>query len=73
MEKYSYDELVERSEDFEKLIDLLVEFSDIPPRLRGCSSERAKMHKITAEIQKIVQFNRKPYQNNVIQQNLFDL
>lgn len=73
LKKFSIDELAERSADFEKLIDLLVALSDIPPKFRTISTEKAKVEKIIAEIAEIVRVNRRPYQNNVIQQNLFIL
>lgn len=72
-EKYSFEELCERSQDFETLIDLLVELSDIPPRLRGLPTERVKVAKILDKIHEIVRYNKKPYQNNVVEQNLFNL
>ena len=72
-EKYTIDELAERSADFEHLIDLLIELSDIPHNLRRCSTERAKISKLTKEIHEVIRVNRKPYQNNIIQQNLFEL
>jgi hypothetical protein len=73
IEKYTIEELCERSADFEELIDKLVELSDIPPRLRGISSERAKVDKILEKIHEIVRYNKRPYQNNVVEQNLFEL
>ena len=73
LEKYSIDELAERSADFENLIDLLVELSDIPHNLRRCPTERAKINKLTKEIHEVVRVNKRPYQNNIIEQNLFEL
>lgn len=73
LNKYSIEELAERSADFEHLIDLLVELSDIPPKFRTISTERAKVERLTKEIAEIVRVNRRPYQNNVVQQNLFIL
>lgn len=73
LNKYTIDELCERSQDFEQLIDLLVELSDIPPRLRGLPTERVKVAKILDKVHEIVRYNKKPYQNNVIEQNLFNL
>lgn len=72
-DKYTIEELCDRSQDFETLIDLLVEFTSIPHRLRNLPSERAKLAKLSHEIHEIVRVNRKPYQNNVTQQLLFEL
>lgn len=73
LEKYTIEELCERSADFEELIDKMVELSDIPPRLRGLPSERIKVAKLLEKIHEIVRYNKKPYQNNVVEQNLFNL
>lgn len=73
LKKFSIDELAERSADFEKLIDLLVDLSEIPPKFRTISTEKSKVNKLLNEIAEIVKYNKKPYQNNVIQQNLFIL
>lgn len=73
LNKYTIEELADRSQDFETLIDLLVEFTSIPHRLRNLPSERAKLAKLSHEIHEIVRVNRKPYQNNVTQQELFSL
>lgn len=72
-EKYTIEELAERSADFEHLIDLLVEYTHIPKNLRNCTTEKMKLDNLSKEIHEIIRVNRKPYQNNIIQQNLFDL
>lgn len=73
LNKYTIDELCERSQDFEHLIDLLVDFTSIPHRLRGLPTERVKLAKLSREIYDIVRVNKKPYQDNVQQQELFEL
>lgn len=73
LEKYTIDELAERSADFEHLIDLLVDYTHVPKNLRNCTTEKAKLAKLAKEIYEIIRVNRKPYQNNIIEQNLFDL
>lgn len=73
MQLYSHEELADRSADFEILIDKLVELTNIPKNMRTISSNRMRVNKLTAEIHEIIQFNRKPLQLNIIQQNLFDL
>lgn len=72
-EKYTIEELAERSEDFEKLIDLLVELTSIPKNLRNCTTEKTKIKQLSREIHEIVRVNKKPYQNNIVEQNLFYL
>lgn len=71
--KYTLDELAERSADFEHLIDLLVDFTKIPKRMRNLPTERMQLKKLSDEIHEVIRCNRKPYQNNIIQQNLFEL
>lgn len=73
LKKYTIDELCERSQDFEQLIDLLVEFTRIPHRMRNLPTERAKLAKLSYDIYELVRVNKKPYQGNVQQQELFDL
>lgn len=73
IEKYTLEDLCERSEDFEKLIDLLVDLTSIPKNLRNCTTERTKIKQLSREIHEIVRVNKKPYQSNIIEQNLFDL
>lgn len=73
LEKYTIEELAERSEDFEKLIDLLVDLTSIPKNLRNCTTEKTKIKQLSREIHEIVRVNKKPYQSNIIEQNLFDL
>lgn len=73
LEKYTIEELAERSEDFEKLIDLLVNLTSIPKNLRNCTTEKTKIKQLSREIHEIVRVNKKPYQSNIIEQNLFDL
>lgn len=70
---YSIDELVERSADFERLIQLLIDFTSIPHNLRGCSTEIGKARRLAKDIYEIIRVNRELYQPNIIQQNLFDL
>lgn len=73
LEKYTIEELAERSEDFEKLIDLLVDLTSIPKNLRNCTTERTKIKQLSREIYEVIRVNKKPYQSNIIEQNLFDL
>lgn len=73
LEKYTIEELAERSEDFEKLIDLLVDLTRIPKNLRNCTTEKIKIKQLSREVHEIVRVNKKPYQSNIIEQNLFDL
>lgn len=70
---YSFEELVERSADFEYLIQQLIDFTSIPHNLRGCSTEIGKAHRIAKNIYEIIRVNKELYQPNIIQQNLFDL
>jgi hypothetical protein len=70
---YSYDELADRSADFEELIDKLVELTDIPEGMRNISSVRARVNQLTAQIYEIVRYNRRVGQHNVVQQSLFKL
>lgn len=70
---YSFEELVERSADFERLIQLLIDFTSIPHNLRGCSTEIGKAHQLAKDIYEVIRVNKELYQPNVIQQNLFDL
>lgn len=70
---YSFEELVERSADLERLIQLLIDFTSIPHNLRGCSTEIGKAHRIAKDIYEVVRVNKELYQPNIIQQNLFDL
>ena len=70
---YSQEELIERSADFERLIQLLIDFTSIPHNLRGCSTEIGKAHRLAQEIYEVIRVNKELYQPNIIQQNLFDL
>lgn len=70
---YSLEELIERSADLERLIQLLIDFTSIPHNLRGCSTEIGKAHRIAKDIYEVVRVNKELYQPNIIQQNLFDL
>lgn len=70
---YSFEELVERSADLERLIQLLIDFTSIPHNLRGCSTEISKAHRIAKDIYEVIRVNKELYQPNIIQQNLFDL
>lgn len=70
---YSVEELIERSADLERLIQLLIDFTSIPHNLRGCSTEIGKAHRIAKDIYEVIRVNKELYQPNIIQQNLFDL
>lgn len=73
MQLYSHEELADRSADFEKLIDKLVELTNIPHNMRTISTNRIRINQLTAQIYEIVRYNRKVNQPNIIQQNLFEL
>lgn len=70
---YTTDELADRSADFEDLIDKLVELTNIPQGMRTISTNRIRINQLTAQIYEIVRLNKRPYQDNVKQLNLFDL
>lgn len=70
---YTADELADRSADFEELIDKLVELTNIPQGMRTISTNRIRINQLTAQIYEIIRLNKKPYQDNVKQLNLFDL
>lgn len=70
---YTADELADRSADFEELIDKLVELTNIPQGMRTISTNRIRINQLTAQICEIIRLNKKPYQDNVKQLNLFDL
>ena len=70
---YTHEELVERSVDFESLIDKLVELTNIPQSMRSISTNKIRINQLTAQIYEIVRLNKKPLQENVKIQNLFDL
>ena len=70
---YSHEELVERSVDFEKLINALSEFTAIPNGMRTISSEKAKITKLASEIYEIVRLNKNVNQNNINTQLLLEL
>lgn len=73
MQLYTHEELADRSADFEKLIDKLVELTNIPQGMRTISTNRIRINQLTAQIYEIVRYNRRVNQPNVIQQNLFEL
>ena len=73
MQLYTHEELADRSADFEKLIDKLVELTNIPQNMRTISTNRIRINQLTAQIYEIVRYNRRVNQPNVIQQNLFEL
>lgn len=73
MQLYTHEELADRSADFEKLIDKLVELTNIPHNMRTISTNRIRINQLTAQIYEIVRYNRRVNQPNIIQQNLFDL
>ena len=70
---YSHEELVERSVDFEKLIDALTEFTSVPKTMRTISTEKMKLAKLAGEIYEIVRLNKNVNQNNVVTQLLLEL
>lgn len=73
MQLYTHEELADRSADFEKLIDKLVELTNIPQGMRTISTNRIRINQLTAQIYEIIRYNRRVNQPNVIQQNLFEL
>lgn len=73
MQLYTHEELADRSADFEELIDKLVELTNIPQGMRTISTNRIRINQLTAQIYEIIRYNRRVNQQNVIQQNLFEL